>query len=125
MYEGGCLCGKIRFRADAEAIWPHLCSCEHCQKLSGAPVVAWVSFPAASFTWTGQPKWFATHPTTDRGFCGECGSFLGARDTEGECKDQIGVTMFALDDHRGLSPVHQSCKDNAVPWLPVLEFVEP
>ncbi|MGN2641507.1 GFA family protein [Nocardia takedensis] len=33
MREGGCLCGHIRYRAEAEAIWPHLCSCAHCQRL--------------------------------------------------------------------------------------------
>ncbi|MGV9835800.1 GFA family protein [Nocardia niigatensis] len=126
MYEGGCLCGKIRFRADAQAEWPHLCSCPHCQRLSGAPVVAWVGFPIDRFTWTsGEPRWHPTYPTTDRGFCGDCGSFLAARDSEGEFEKTIGITMMALDDHHGLTPVHQSSKDNAVPWLPVLESAEP
>ncbi len=29
----------------------------------------------------------------------------------------VGVTLMALDDHSGLTPVTQSFADNAVPWL--------
>ncbi|MGW4325978.1 GFA family protein [Nocardia sp. NPDC004573] len=124
MYEGGCLCGQIRFRADAEANWPHLCSCEHCQKLAGGPVTAWVDFPLETFAWTGnggEPTWYHTYPTTKRGFCPNCGSLVAAIDEGG---DAMGITMMALDDHSALTPVHQSCKDNAVPWLPVIETVD-
>ncbi|WP_405177063.1 GFA family protein [Nocardia sp. NBC_01377] len=123
MYEGGCLCGRIRFRADAEADWPHLCSCPHCQRLSGGPVMAWVGFPADSFTWTGEagePRWYNTFATTRRGFCPDCGSTVAAID---DGSADIGVTMMSLDDHTALTPVHQSFKDNAVPWLPVVETV--
>ncbi|MRH92415.1 GFA family protein [Nocardia sp. SYP-A9097] len=126
MYLGGCLCGKIRFQADADADWPHLCSCPHCQKLAGGPVAAWVGFPASKFEWTsGEPRWYNTFPTTQRGFCPDCGSLLAARDSVGEFKDQMGVTMMALDDHAGLVPVHQSCKENAVSWLAVIDTVTP
>ncbi|MGY1982397.1 GFA family protein [Nocardia gipuzkoensis] len=37
---GGCLCGNIRFSATGDPDFPHLCSCEHCQRLSGAPVMS-------------------------------------------------------------------------------------
>ncbi|WP_439956514.1 GFA family protein [Nocardia nova] len=33
---GGCHCGTIRFSATGEPDFPHLCSCEHCQRLLGA-----------------------------------------------------------------------------------------
>ncbi|WP_280491925.1 GFA family protein [Nocardia asiatica] len=124
MHEGGCLCGQIRFRAEGEANWPHLCSCPHCQKLAGGPVTAWVDFPLAMFAWTGdggEPSWFHTYPTTKRGFCSTCGSLVAALDEDG---DAMGITMMALDDHSGLTPVHQSCKDNAVKWLPVIETID-
>ncbi|MCP2319342.1 hypothetical protein APR12_004709 [Nocardia amikacinitolerans] len=124
MYEGGCLCGRIRFRADAEAGWPHLCSCPHCQKLAGGPLTAWVDFPLDTFEWTGEggePAWYNTYPTTARGFCPTCGSLVAAIDYGGTA---MGITMMALDDHSALTPVHQSCKDNAVLWLPVIESVD-
>lgn len=50
---GGCLCGNIRFSATGDPDFPHLCSCAHCQRLSGAPVMSWVSLPDNGFEWTG------------------------------------------------------------------------
>ncbi|WP_024799703.1 GFA family protein [Nocardia sp. BMG51109] len=120
MYEGGCLCGQIRYRTTGKPDWPHLCSCPHCQKLGGCPVMAWVDFANDTFEWTGpggEPHWYATFPTTRRGFCPTCGSTVAALDDDAE---MMGVTLMSLDDHTSLVPEHQSFKDHAVRWLPVL-----
>ncbi|MFF3573077.1 GFA family protein [Nocardia jiangxiensis] len=120
---GGCVCGNIRFSATGEPDFPHLCSCPHCQRLSGAPVIAWVDFPEKGFGWTGpggEPRWFQTYPATEthpaieRGFCPDCGASVASR---GDVPGNVGVTIFALDDHSALVPEHQSFKDNAVPWM--------
>jgi hypothetical protein len=114
---GGCLCGNIRFSATGAPDFPHLCSCPHCQKLGGCPMMAWVDFPVEGFEWVGpggEPKWFKTFQTTKRGFCDECGSTVAAIDDGGT---MMGVTMMALDDHSGLVPIKQSFSSNAVPWL--------
>lgn len=96
---GGCVCGNIRFSATGEPDFPHLCSCPHCQRLSGAPVMAWPT---------------ETHPAIERGFCPACGASVASR---GDVPGNVGVTIFALDDHSELVPEHQSFKDNAVPWM--------
>ena len=54
-HDGGCLCGKVRFRVTAPAIDTGYCHCRMCQKNSGAPAVAWATFPAESFAWTAEP----------------------------------------------------------------------
>lgn len=46
LFEGGCLCGWIRFQARGPAQKPHTCSCKMCQRHTGAPTTAWVEFPA-------------------------------------------------------------------------------
>ncbi|WP_449289915.1 GFA family protein [Nocardia aobensis] len=115
--DGGCLCGNIRFSVTGDPDFPHLCSREHCQRLSGAPVMAWVSFPEKGFTWTGpggEPTWFETFPQICRGFCPKCGSSIASK---GDEPGLVGVTITALDDHSGLIPVKQSFAHNAVPWL--------
>ncbi|MFG3524761.1 GFA family protein [Nocardia nova] len=115
--DGGCLCGNIRFSATGEPDFPHLCSCEHCQRLSGAPVMSWVSFPEKGFAWIGpggEPTWFETFPQICRGFCPKCGSSIASK---GDEAGLIGVTITALDDHSGLIPVKQSLAHNAVPWM--------
>ena len=34
--EGGCVCGKVRYSADAEPIFVGVCHCSNCQKASGS-----------------------------------------------------------------------------------------
>ncbi len=96
-YEGGCLCGRIRFRVTAEPAFPHLCSCSQCRRWSGAPTVAWVEFPLAAFEWTGpggEPRYFQSSEKTRRGSCPDCGSSLCALD---EGYSNISLLIGALD----------------------------
>lgn len=82
-YEGGCLCGHIRFRATGPVDFPHTCSCRLCQRHTGALTVAWVEFPAENVVWTGPggaPATFRSSPQSSRAFCPVCGSTLGAID---------------------------------------------
>ena len=117
--EGGCLCGKIRFAASGEPDYPHTCSCKHCQRLSGGPMMSWVSFPLDGFAWTTGSdalSWFYTFKgETKRGFCSTCGSQVCALDDGGTT---IGITLSALDSAEGLDPVNQSFRQDAVSWLP-------
>ena len=43
--EGGCLCGKVRYSADAEPTFVGVCHCKNCQKQAGT-----------SFSSGGPPK---------------------------------------------------------------------
>lgn len=119
--EGGCLCGRIRFEVAGAPDYPHTCSCPHCRKLGGGPMMSWVGFPAAGLRWTGEggePAWYDTFKDeTARGFCPTCGSSVAARDYG---DDTIGITISALDeqDDPRLVPVNQSFRDTAVTWLP-------
>ncbi|KUJ43326.1 glutathione-dependent formaldehyde-activating protein [Streptomyces albus subsp. albus] len=115
---GGCQCGKIRFDVTGAPDYPHTCSCGHCQKLSGGPMMSWVSFGFAGLTWTGEggePRWHYTWPDSKRGFCPDCGSQLCALD---DGATSIAITFSALDDSRDLMPVNQSFSNTAVAWLP-------
>ncbi|MEU5839754.1 GFA family protein [Streptomyces diacarni] len=114
---GGCLCGQVRFTVTGNPDYPHTCSCTRCQKLSGGPVMAWVSFPLSGLAWTGEeggPAWYYTWPDSRRGCCPTCGSHLCALDDD---SDSIALTLSSLDDASGLMPVNQSFPQNAVPWL--------
>lgn len=124
LYRGGCLCGAIRYEAQGpDDRFPHLCSCEHCQKRSGGPVMAWTGFPVATFAWTGpggEPRWFETFPgQTKRGFCGTCGSHIAAIDPGAQF---MGVTIPSLDEpHQPeFAPIHQSFSPNAAPYCPAI-----
>jgi hypothetical protein len=51
---GGCACGAIRFIAEGEPYRVSLCHCLTCRKQYGAPFGAFVIFPAARVTWSGD-----------------------------------------------------------------------
>lgn len=83
IYEGGCLCGQIRFKATGPAEFPHTCSCDMCQRHSGALTVAWVEFPSKNVEWTGPggaPATFRSSKKSSRAFCPVCGATIGAID---------------------------------------------
>ena len=91
--EGGCLCGKVRYSADAEPVFVGVCHCTNCQKGIGSAFAAVVALPKPALSVTGSLKTF-----TDRGdsgkamfrrFCPECGSPLidEAEVMPGMCND--------------------------------------
>ncbi|WP_434462934.1 GFA family protein [Serratia plymuthica] len=84
-YSGGCLCGHIRFQASGYPGNPHSCSCENCQRHSGAPTLCWVEFPRQAISWVGaggMPTLYRSSDDSSRAFCPRCGSTLGAVDDE-------------------------------------------
>jgi hypothetical protein len=98
IYEGGCLCGDIRFvatmTAALSALKPHTCSCTLCQRHSGALTVAWVEFPSADVAWTGPggaPATWRSSAWSGRAFCKNCGSTIGAIDDKPVIALVLGV----------------------------------
>lgn len=82
-FEGGCLCGNIRFIATGEPQKPHTCSCGMCRRHSGSLTLAWVEFPKENVSWTGEggiPSLYRSSDYSSRAFCSRCGSSLGAID---------------------------------------------
>ena len=96
-FEGGCLCGAIRYRAATAPVRGVLCHCEMCRRHSGAPALAFVHFPIESFEWLGaEPAAYRSSEFAERTFCPQCGSTLGMR--EEVLKDRIQVCVGTLDE---------------------------
>ena len=77
-FEGGCLCGAVRFIATGKPKAVYWCHCESCRKHSGAPASVFVAFEQAAYAITkGEiAKFDSTPGRTRRGFCARCGSTL-------------------------------------------------
>ncbi|EIT79480.1 hypothetical protein AO1008_01894 [Aspergillus oryzae 100-8] len=78
---GSCMCGLIKYEADAEPAVKAVCHCLHCQKFSGSAFTTNFIIPRSSFKiLKGTPK--SGKYTADSGytyntfFCGDCGSSL-------------------------------------------------
>ncbi|KAF2664314.1 glutathione-dependent formaldehyde-activating enzyme [Microthyrium microscopicum] len=53
--EGGCACGKVRYRLEVEPFAVHACHCRHCQKESGSAYQLNYGIETANITFT-TPK---------------------------------------------------------------------
>src|SRR5262245_57120824 len=96
IFEGGCLCGAVRYRASAPAAKSGYCHCRMCQRSTGAPVVAWVAVPRESFAYVkGEPAVYRSSEKAQREFCPACGTQLVFRD-DGDTG--IDIATASLDD---------------------------
>jgi hypothetical protein len=115
-FEGGCLCGAIRYRATARPLRGVICHCEMCRRHSGAPALAFVHFPKASFTWLqAEPRWYRSSPYAERGFCPECGSTLGMR--EAVLADRVQICAGSLDEPGRIQIQDHVWTRSQLPWF--------
>ncbi|PTB44630.1 hypothetical protein M441DRAFT_131580 [Trichoderma asperellum CBS 433.97] len=102
-YNGGCLCGNIRYMYSAEPTMKVLCHCSDCRKISGSNYSVNLLIPEAAFqVTTGTPKVF--NKVADSGniinsyFCGDCGSTIWRESAN--CGPNRVVKAGTLDDSR-------------------------
>jgi hypothetical protein len=115
-YEGGCLCGSLRFRVTAAPLDCGYCHCRMCQRNSGAPVVAWATFPLASFSWiTGEPGRYASSAHAERDFCAKCGSYLVFTSTKSPT--EVSVNTASFDDPGVFPPRKHIFAESRIPWF--------
>lgn len=80
-FEGGCLCGAVRYIVDGPTRMGGLCLCKTCQKVSGGAGNIFMGVDATTFRFTkGEPLAYCSGgnaPT--RLFCGTCGVHLTAQ----------------------------------------------
>lgn len=117
--EGGCLCGRVRYRVDAEPGFVGICHCTDCQKFGGSAFATVIGVPAASVTVTGTLKTFTklgdSGKPIHRRFCPECGS--GIVD-EGDALPGVAmVYVGTLDDRSWVKPQAQIYCASAQPWV--------
>jgi hypothetical protein len=112
---GGCQCGAVRYRLDAEPFDANVCHCRMCQKASGGPFMAFASVGRDAFHITrGEIASFRSSEIAERGFCRDCGTpltydGLGAR--------HISVTIGSLDDVNAVAPHTQLGVEAEANWL--------
>jgi hypothetical protein len=58
--KGGCLCGAVRYTADADPTSATVCHCKDCQKFTGSAFAVLVRVPRESVTIEGTLKTFSS-----------------------------------------------------------------
>jgi hypothetical protein len=117
--EGGCLCGKVRYSAEAEPVFVGLCHCKDCQKESGTAFNVVVGIPRPELSLQGELKTFDARGdsgmTVHRRFCPECGSMILSEPDafQGVAIIRVGT----LDDTSLVQPTMEIYCDSAQPWV--------
>jgi hypothetical protein len=116
---GGCLCGKVRYSANAEPAFVGICHCTDCQKFSGSAFAVVVGVPEAGFSVQGKLATYSktgdTGKLVERRFCPECGSSIVEATAT-----MPGIPMIfsgTLDDPSWVKPAMQLFCDSAQRWV--------
>jgi hypothetical protein len=113
---GGCACGAIRYEATGTPSNTMVCHCRTCRRVSGAPVLAWVTFDRAAFQFLcGNPSYYQSSTPVRRAFCSACGTPLTYQ-TE-QYPATIDITTCTLDDPDAFPPTHHSWLSHDVAWV--------
>lgn len=101
-YEGGCLCGQVRWRATGEPANVRICHCRLCQRATGGPYFARAIFLTEAVKWRGETTRWSSSPRLDRLSCARCGTpmFVAPKDPPA----RIGVALVTLDEPDAIRP---------------------
>jgi hypothetical protein len=117
--KGGCLCGQVRYTANAEPIFVGVCHCTSCQKQSGTAFNVVVAVPQPALSIQGASKSYTKKGDSGNEvvsrFCPNCGSTILS-----EPAVMPGVSILrvgTLDDPSWVQPSMEIYCDRAQPWV--------
>lgn len=113
--EGGCLCGKVRYRVTGEPVARTLCHCVSCRRASGGVSVGWAVFDKQHFELLDDElREYSSSPGIYWRFCAECGSLLGYR--RDSRPGHIDITSATLDDPDAFPPTVEIWVGEKIGW---------
>lgn len=125
---GQCLCGAVRYRADAEPLATRLCWCRVCQYIGAGSATVNAIFPRAAVTIEGELRDYRSIADSGnvmhRRFCLHCGTHLFS---EAESRPQVIIVRIGTFDSPGDHPPQQiiwagsapawACLDDSLPQV--------
>ena len=133
--EGGCACGKVRYRLNGEPMVTHGCHCSYCQRETGGALAVNMLYERDRVAWDGEPVEVLTPSASGQGQrilrCPDCHVALSSHYPGGGDALHF-IRAGTLDDPTGVAPdihIYTSTKQNwlelpdGVPAFP--EFYDP
>ena len=118
--KGQCVCGSVKFEIIQKPLGTGFCSCRICQRCTGAPILAWVAFPAEAVKFTNdKPNYYRLSLIGEKGFCGKCGSQVVYRSIKPEPAKFLVIPTAALDDPENYAPTWHTGIESQMPWLQI------
>ncbi|MBV9572333.1 MAG: GFA family protein [Alphaproteobacteria bacterium] len=115
-YDGGCACGAVRYRLEAEPFDGGYCHCTICRRSAGAPVLAFATVPLDKFVIVeGAPAKRRSSSFGERWFCSGCGTQLAMR--VDHQPDTIDFSLASLDDPNVIAPAFHIFTEDRIGWF--------
>jgi hypothetical protein len=112
--EGGCLCGRVRYRASPDHRDGYYCHCRMCQLAFGNTRAAYVNLRKSEVAWLAPPAYHASSKIARRGFCPNCGTPLSFEFLDSERMD---LAVGSLDDPSLFKPTsHYAIESRIAAW---------
>ena len=119
-FKGGCLCGAVRYIADAEPTFMANCHCMDCRKSSAAGHMSLFGLPADKVEFTGVMSEYSmtadSGGTVTHSFCPNCGTQIHTGSTNSP--GGVNIVAASLDDPALFLPQVSVYAGNATPWDP-------
>jgi hypothetical protein len=114
-WNGGCLCGQVRFRVNAPPLLSMACHCTGCQKLTASAFSLSLAIPREGFAvMRGAPVRGGMHGPHRQLYCPHCKSWIF---TEPHGMDFfVNIRSTMLDDHAWVAPFVEVYTAEKLPW---------
>jgi hypothetical protein len=114
-WEGGCLCGGIRFQISAPPLLTMACHCTGYPKLSSSAYSLSIAVPSNGFTViAGEPVIGGLHRQHQQLYCPHCKNWVFTRPHD---LDFVNVRATMLDEHHRYAPFVEVSTSEKLPWL--------
>lgn len=120
-YQGGCLCGSVRYEGQEEPIHTFYCHCTDCQKETGGPFATKIYIHRKSVTIDGTMASYDvvgdSGKTVTRKFCVSCGCPI-VTEFEDE-PEHVCIKAGSLDESGWLRPEFHLYMSSKQPWYTI------
>ena len=119
-HEGGCACGKVRYRITEDPMFTQLCHCTDCQRTTGSAFVIHAVIARDDLEISGETRMADMETGSGNGaeihFCPACGTYIWIRYRYHQVP-VIAVRAGTLDDASALPPQGQIFTSSKLDWV--------
>ncbi|QIE46248.1 GFA family protein [Pseudohalocynthiibacter aestuariivivens] len=110
---GKCMCGAISFTARGSLDRFNICACDMCRRITGSQFFSvWLNMSELDLSGADNIRTLQSSDWAERAFCGNCGSVLWYRPTDGA--EGVGLSLGLFDDVTGLVGDNHWYTDKAI-----------
>ncbi len=114
-WEGGCRCGRVRFKVSVPPLLTMACHCTGCQQMTASAFSLSIAIPSPGFSvLQGEPSIGGLHGAMRHYFCPYCKSLVFTR--PGGIEEFVNVRPTMLDDASWFAPFIETWTKENLPW---------